>query len=136
MLGGNTPVTIWNRLGEKYYRTEVSTLCRCRQKTDLLRSGVGESMVASIVSSLVFVIPLLDNYLPPFEWQELEDKTGRFTIKVEDYMAMGLHEYEIGDGGLTVPKLKQKLPGQFVEIKAVGYNLYAHLGKHIRAWGV
>ena len=135
MLGGNSPVTIWNRHGDKYHRTEIRTLCRCRQKTDRVHSWAGGVMEANIVSSLVFVLPLLENYLPPLEWAALGDKAGRFTVKVEDYIAVGLHGYEIGRGGLTAPKLRQMLPGQFAEIKAASYNIYANLGKHIRAEG-
>ena len=134
MLGGNTPITIWNRHGEKYYRTEIHTLVRCKQKTDRHHSGAGEGMVANIVSSLVFRIPLLDDYLPPHEWRELDDKAGKFTVKAEDYIAMGIHKHEIGD--VTVPELRRILGGQIVEVKAVNYNLLARLGKHIRAEGV
>ena len=134
MLGGNTPITIWNRHRKKYYRTEIHTLVRCKQKTAHQHSGAGESMVANIVSSLVFRIPLLDNYLSPHEWHELDDKTGKFTIKAEDYIAIGIHKHEIGD--VTVPELRRTLGGQIVEIKAVNYSLYARLGKHIRAEGV
>ena len=134
MLGGNTPITIWNRHGDKYYRTEIPTLCRCKQKTDRHQAGAGEGMVANIVSSLVFRIPLLFNYLSPHEWQELEDKAGKFTVKTEDYIAIGLHKHEIG--GVTVPELRRILGGQIVEVKAVNYSLYARLGKHIRAEGV
>ena len=134
MLGGNTPITIWNRHGNRYHRTEIHTLVRCKQKTESFHSGAGAGMVANIVSSLVFRIPLLDNYLPPHEWNELKDKAGRFTIKAEDYIAIGIHGHEIGD--VTVPELRRILGGQLVEIKAVNYNLHARLGKHIRAEGV
>ena len=132
MLGGNAPVTIWNRQGNGYYRTEIRTLCRCKLKTDRVVAGAG----ANIISSLVFVIPLLENYLPPLEWLGLEDKAGRFTVRVEDCIAAGLHPYEIGKDGLTVPRLREMLAGQFAEVKAVSYNIYAHLGKHVRAEGI
>ena len=134
MLGGNSPVTIWNRYRDKYYRTKIPTLCRCRQKTNHHHTGAGEGMVSNISSSIVFVIPLLDNYLSPHEWRELEDKTEKFTVKAEDYIAAGIHKHEIGD--VTVPELRRSLEGQFVEIKAVNYSLLARLGKHIRAEGV
>ena len=136
MLGGNSPVTVWNRDGGgAFRRTLLETPCRVRHRTERAQSGHGAGRSVSVFSTLVFVIPLLENYLPPAEWEALEDKAGFFTVRPDDYIAAGLHGLEIGPGGLKADEARRKLEGQFMAVQAVAYRLYAHLGKHIRAEG-
>lgn len=142
MLGGNDFITIWNRLGDKYYRHEIHAKCRYTQRSNHRSTGAGDTQNPSLLSTLVCRIPYVDNYLKPESWQNLseEERSKYFTVQIDDYLALGIHKYEIGKnsaaGEITIPDLRRKLQSDIMQAKAVRYSTKAMLGKHIRAEGV
>jgi len=142
MLGGNSFITVWNRVGAKHVRREVPVKCRFTHRSIRNTSGVGDTMTANIAGTIICRIPYCKNYLPPEVWLGTDDtgREGFFTVRTDDYIALGVHKYEIGNdrdaGNITVPELRRKLSSQIMQVKAVRYSLQTALGKHIRAEGV
>ena len=138
MLGGNTYVTVWNRTGDDFIRHEIGVLCRHTQKSKRHVSGSGSDMSANIASTIVLRIPYIDTYLSPEIWQELpdEEKPLFFTVQTDDYLSLGLQKFEIGENGLTVPQLREKLQHLIIQARTISYSLHTRLGKHIRVEGV
>jgi len=142
MLGGNSFITIWNRIGNIYKRHEVNVKCRYTQKSISDHSGARDSMRANVSSVIICRIPYNEFYKSPPDWQELpEEEQGKyFTVQADDYIALGIQKYEIGkdkeSGEITIPELRNKLHSDVMQAKGVRYSLHTTLGKHIRAEGV
>jgi len=82
----------------------------------------------------------MENFKMPENWQALDDdeRKNYFTVQVDDYIALGTHDYEIGRGenAVTVPELRRKIGSQLMQAKTVKYSTQTLFGKHIRVEGV
>lgn len=143
MLGGNDFITIWNRLSNgRFIRQEITVKCRYTHKTVSTHTGAGRGMAANVASVTACRIPYVKNYRRPEVWVEMsaEDQRTYFTVQADDYLALGIHKYEIGADKvldeITLPKLREKLQSNVMEVKAVNDSTHTPLGKHIRVEGV
>lgn len=135
MKGCNDVVTIWNRFKadgkETFYRTVIPVMC----KWDNV-NGVAQIAGSKMTYPVSVIIPLCDNYLPESEWLKLEDKSGYFTVKKGDLIALSAIETEItGEKPHTMSGVKTMLAPECVEVKAYTDNTRLRLGKHIKVEG-
>jgi hypothetical protein len=140
MLGGNSPITIWNRWdaqGTRFQRFVITERCRYTQKTAKLVSGAGDTSSAALLVSVVVRIPAVPQYRSQYEWENMPDaeRESTFTIQADDYIAMGIHDLDVGDG-IPVTTLRDRLGSVVIQVKAINYSLHTVLGKHIRVEGV
>lgn len=143
MLGGNDFITVWNRLNNgRFIRHEVNVKCRYTHKTTASHSGAGRGMASNIESVTICRIPYTKGFVMPEIWTEMsaEEQKDHWTLQADDFLALGVHKYEIGTDEvleeISVPKLRKKLQSNVMEVKAVRYSIHTQLGKHIRAEGV
>jgi hypothetical protein len=104
----NTAATLYNAYnvaGTTHYQRTPLVACKWenRKSANVLKSGLLEA------DSVAVYIPLsiAGNYLKPKAWQALTTKTGKWTLKVGDFLVKGLVLDEIS-ASFTLTALKAK----------------------------
>jgi len=140
MRGCTQVVTIWNRLEPqngtvKYYRFVVPFACKWKLKTvRTISDGT-----ASIVNTVVVIMPESGLYRAPDEWDSLSEheRARCFTIKAGDIMAIGDINIDItGERPFRESDVRKKLAGKCMTVKAFQDNTAAAQGKHYKIEGV
>lgn len=106
----NCDVTLYNKYidpdnrTDKYQRTEIrGVFWENRKAANVIKSG----LLAADQASIYISFAVGTNHLDPVEWQALEDKTGKWTLQVGDYIVKGIVTDEVSST-FTITKLKAK----------------------------
>ena len=96
-------ITIYNKCKDPdsgivtWYSTQVKDICFWKDVGE--KVTVGKTSVDT--SSIICRIPKQDNFITPYEWSLLDDKSEKFTLKQGDIIVLGecsdaIDEYEKG----------------------------------------
>jgi hypothetical protein len=93
----NTTITLYNRFVDSdnrvyYYRRVISD---CFYKHTVDKIVVGETTIAS--NSTICRIRVSDYYINKGEWNELVDKTSKFTLSSGDIIIAGEVDFEVDE---------------------------------------
>lgn len=132
----NQTATVWNRWRDS--ETEKDVFKRAvlpvpvKWKQNIQRGINGST--ATIVDSVIVIIPHSDGHLPPNEWNGSTDK---FTLQTGDIIAIGTQTVEItGEKPYTASEVKASLSPDAIVIKSVQDNTKSARGKHWRIEGL
>ena len=138
MLGGSQTVTIWNKWRnpetqkDEWFRHIFSEPVRWKSHTERSVSGTS----ASVGNTIVVILPPCQEHLPAKVWAALPDKSGHFTLREGDLMALGAHDAEItGIAPNRENEVKAALMPLAMTVKSIGDNTLAARGKHYRVKG-
>lgn len=138
MFGCNQTVTIWNKWNnpatkkDEWFRFVVPVLARWKYHTERSVSGTS----ASVVNTIIAIIPPSEKYLPEQEWKALADKSKGFTLQKGDLLALGEHDTEItGVTPFRESDVKALLSPDVMTVKSIKDNTLTAHGKHFKVEG-
>lgn len=136
----DSTVTVFNKFEKSngeitWYKT---VLTNCFWKYAGTKITLGETTLDT--NTVTCRIPKNDNYLAPYLWNDLEDKSTKFTLKQDDIIVLGtpidtIDEYTEGLRSSDVLHKYKALQG-CMKVEAVSDNSGANLGnQHYLARG-
>lgn len=139
MFGCNQQITIWNRWNnqktkkDEWFRCIVPVSVRWKYHTQRGVSGTS----ASVVNTIIVIMPPCDGYLPLKEWTALTDKSGVFTLQKGDLIALGAHDIEItGISPYRESDIRTLLDPNIMTIKGIKDNTLMAHAKHYKLEGI